>query len=90
MHEELYSICTISISYWSKVFFLYRIVLQAFLTQVIYRPSGPPDINVNSFLCLNLVLAAVPNSRINSWESWFIFNLRKKKQSVRKDSEYKH
>jgi hypothetical protein len=24
----------------------------------------------------------VPNSRINSWESWFIFNLQKNKQSV--------
>ncbi len=28
-------------------------------------------------------LCAVPNSRINSWESWFIFNLQKNKHQVR-------
>jgi hypothetical protein len=32
--------------------------------------------NIISFSSLHL-FATVPDSRINSWESWFIFNLRK-------------
>jgi hypothetical protein len=33
-----------------------------------------------------LVFASVPNSKINSWETWFIFNLRKNKQNSYMDN----
>ncbi len=33
-----------------------------------------------ALLLTNQLLATVPNSRLNPWESWFIFNLQKSKQ----------
>ncbi len=34
------------------------------------------------------LLWTMPNSRINSWETWFIFNLRRKKQLVTHPAYY--
>jgi hypothetical protein len=32
------------------------------------------------------LFAKVPNSRLNSWESWFFFNLQKNKQPAEENS----
>ncbi len=40
------------------------------------------------YYCSVFLFATVPISRINSWESWFIFNLRKNKQVSRAPSTY--
>jgi hypothetical protein len=48
-----------------------------YISSAVYKPNeGITNV------CIFLVFATVPNSRINSWETWFIFNLRKNELSV--------